>query len=130
MTSDDISELEALLWDVDVGPSEDQWTALRNALPELLAMARENERLRKHADALVTERYDRGVMLDEHRAALLATRRALKLAQAKVWEAYGYSYTQRSIRFCDRPAHCKRALRAERLCNHYAAKFEREAGEL
>ncbi len=66
---------------------------------------------------------------DEHeslRADLLATRRALKLAQAKaLWYVCGqYNRTgsdERVVRLRNR------LFRAGRLCGHYAAKFEREA---
>jgi hypothetical protein len=81
----------------------------------------------KLADAIAADLDE----IETLRADLLATRRALKMAQRKAMGMHMRLWFRRSVsqqwasrwnvRQCDR---------AQRLCDHYAAKFEREAGEM
>jgi phosphopantetheinyl transferase (holo-ACP synthase) len=122
MTSDDISELERLLASKDDCMVWRLRAAARNALPELLAMARRLFNAEREAEGA---RY-----AHEHtRSDLLATRRALKLAQAK---AMGHLARRFMVRGnCERVIRLREKMfRGASLCRHYAAKFEREAGEV
>jgi hypothetical protein len=66
---------------------------------------------------------------DDLAADLLATRRALKLAQAKAIDRLAGAFIIKAQR--ERVIRLRaRSFRASRLCCHYAAKFEREAGEV
>jgi hypothetical protein len=62
------------------------------------------------------------------RADLLATRRALKMAQARALKVQAFHWRQQFNPWActGSPKHWRRA----RLLEHYAAKFEREAGEM
>jgi hypothetical protein len=81
---------------------------------------------------------------EQLRADLLATRRALKMAQSSALmthaDAFGVIHSRQSARLRDKghvgfyiagPSKGLTCLqRATRLLDHYAAKFEREAAEL
>jgi hypothetical protein len=139
MTSDDISELEDVLNDEEntlLYVNERVYFLTQKHLPELLVMARENAQLRERL-ARTQEAHATGAAAVEFltskqnflRADLLATRRALKLAQAKGLTSLAGLFAvkgraERVVRLREK------AFRGARLLDHYAAKFEREAGEL
>jgi hypothetical protein len=115
-----------------------------DALPALMAMARENEESRKCArhnfdvaqDRLASVNRQTGI-ITELRADLLATRRALKRAQAAALRGQAKFLTHGDwgeIRPGKQSwwSECyqREIDRGARLLNHYAALFERQAGEM
>lgn len=67
---------------------------------------------------------------DQLRAQLLATRRALKRAQAKALSNLSEWYLSRAVYVAHMPNGYPKTKRKSRLCMHYARKFEREAEEM
>jgi hypothetical protein len=155
MTSDDISELERLERAATAGPwrsvgdvyifgADDEpfdqtesdvalIVAARNALPELLAMARDYARWKAKGYDYTVEDLSHQVdgfreMAARDAADLLATRRALKLAQAKGLHVLYLLATHHWTMNLDWES--DKRHRGYRLIKHYAAKFEREAGEV
>jgi hypothetical protein len=115
----------------EAGESDVAFTvAARNALPALLAMARENEELRSTRHAMAENFYRMSKKAYGLSVDLLATRRALKMAQAKALGHLANRYWRGCLEVDERQLRREQCLRAELLCLHYAAKFEREAGEM
>lgn len=129
---------------VNVQTVDDLWLLCeaRNALPELLAMARDYERWKAKGYDYTVEDLSHQVdgfreMAARDAADLLAARRALKLAQAKAiknlsryFDTVGGNCMMADDGEYQTLRNGHRQFRAARLCDHYAAKFEREAEEM
>lgn len=132
-------------------------TAMRNTLPDLIAAARERDELRgklsemhrraQAAEAVALQGIESGpgnrtlgralanCAATKYAADLLATRWALKRAQASWWLSQEVTYSRRVPLGSDigqpwADIEKIRMLRAVRLCRYFRTKFERESEEL